>query len=201
MERESFIFYQSFRNATKHLPNDNQKNALVMIVEYGVDWKDPDPKTDPIAYAIFLMAKPQLDKNNQRFINGSNWWKPVKTKKEPKRNQNVTEHEPNVNVNDNENVKELEEFVLRRNSVKDFWVAKKGLPKVRKITSELKRTWQSKRKEYTADEIINSIESYCNYMAWVKPKTPEDTFYKHRFTFSEFLSQRNGLAKYINFIS
>lgn len=69
---------------------------------------------------MFLqMAKPQVDTNNQRYINGSKGGrKPEpklekgevqKTKAEPKRNQTGTKPEPNVNVNDN---------VLKENTLK-----------------------------------------------------------------------------------
>jgi hypothetical protein len=40
-----------------------------MMVEYGIDGIEPKSETDQIAYAMFLMAKPQIDKNNLRFTN------------------------------------------------------------------------------------------------------------------------------------
>lgn len=42
----------------------------MMIVQYGIDGVEPEATKDPIAYAMFLMAKPQLDANNKRFENG-----------------------------------------------------------------------------------------------------------------------------------
>lgn len=107
MERDSFVFYQSFWRWTKHLPKDNQKNALVMMVEYWIDWIEPTPETDPIAYAMFLMAKPQIDKNNQRYISWLSGWRPKKdweNSQKPKDNHTITKPKPNVNDNVNDNV-------------------------------------------------------------------------------------------------
>ena len=124
MERQSFIFYQSFRDAIKTLPPENQKNAMTMIIAYGIDGTPPDPSVDWIAYAIFIMAKPQLDINNKRFVDGHKWgrfwtlWGRPKTQFKPGKSKNnptgVKKDNPkwtpnvnvNVNVNDNENVKE-----------------------------------------------------------------------------------------------
>ncbi len=106
MNRESFSFYQSFRNATKTLPKDNQKNALVMMVEYWIDWIEPNPEIDGIAYAIYLMAKPQIDRNNKRFANGSEWGRPKKdwdNSEKPKPKQTITKPKANTNTNTNTN--------------------------------------------------------------------------------------------------
>jgi len=115
MEREGFVFYQSFRNATKTLPKDNQKNALVMMIEYWIDWTLPDPNSDGIAFAIFQMSKPQIDKNNQRYLSGKLGWKPKdkdQTKRKPKANQTLTKPTPKDKDKDNVKEKEKEWIVL-----------------------------------------------------------------------------------------
>lgn len=207
MERESFVFYQSFRRWTKHLPKDNQKNALVMMVEYWIDWIEPNPETDGIAYAMFLMAKPQIDKNNQRFSNWLDWWRPKKdweNKQKPKDNQKETKHKANDNVNDNvndnnkEKISDFTEFKERWNSVPKFWVANIWLPKTIKDTPTLMTIYNKKRKIYSFDELIHALQNYVDTMIKV-PK--ENTFHTHRFSMIEFLEQKNWLEKYINFSS
>jgi len=113
MQREGFVFYQSFRNATKHLPKPNQEHALVMIVAYGIDWVVPEPDLDPIAYAMFCMARPQIDANNQRFLNWKWGWRPkvenqTITEQEPKYNQDITEVKAKEKEKEKEKVKEKE---------------------------------------------------------------------------------------------
>lgn len=112
MQRDSMVFYRSFHEATRELPPEIYKEAMVALMDYALDGRINEVS----AYAnMFLqMAKPQVDANNQRYINGSKGGrKPEpksekgevqKTKPEPKRNQTGTNPEPNVNVNVNENV-------------------------------------------------------------------------------------------------
>lgn len=117
MQRDSMVFYRSFHEATRELPPEIYKEAMVALMDYALDGRINEVS----AYAnMFLqMAKPQVDTNNQRYINGSKGGrKPEpklekgevqKTKAEPKRNQTGTKPEPNVNVNDN---------VLKENTLK-----------------------------------------------------------------------------------
>lgn len=112
MQRDSMVFYRSFHEATRELPPEIYKEAMVALMDYALDGRINEVS----AYAnMFLqMAKPQVDANNQRYINGSKGGrKPEpksekgevqKTKPEPKRNQTGTKSEPNVNVNVNDNV-------------------------------------------------------------------------------------------------
>nr|DAW38203.1 MAG TPA: hypothetical protein [Caudoviricetes sp.] len=123
--RESIVFYRSFYEAIKELSAEEFRNAVMAIMEYGLN--DSEIDTSGVAKAILIMAKPQIDKNNKRYENGlRGGTKPKQnqnetklesnsnqtrtklepnlnqsgTKAEPKRNQN----EPNDNVNDNDNV-------------------------------------------------------------------------------------------------
>lgn len=130
--RESIVFYRSFYEAIKELPAEEFRNAVVAIMEYGLN--DSEIDTSGVAKAILIMAKPQIDKNNKRYENGLRGGiKPKRnqnetnpepnpnqtvTKAEPKQNQNGTKAEPkrtnpepndNVNDNDNDNVNDIKE--------------------------------------------------------------------------------------------
>lgn len=128
--RESIVFYRSFYEAIKELPAEEFRNAVMAIMEYGLN--DSEIDTSGVAKAILIMAKPQIDKNNKRYENGlrggakpkqnQNEAKPVSdssqtvTKVEPTPNQNGTKAEPkrtnpepNVNDNDNVNVNDIKE--------------------------------------------------------------------------------------------
>lgn len=125
--RESVVFYRSFLEATEELPAEDFKRCVMAILRYGLDGEVPT--TSGIEKTIFIMAKPQIDKNNQRYENGKKGGRPKnqeeteekpndnqsETKVKPKHNQTETEQEPivdfskpnvnvNVNVNENDNV-------------------------------------------------------------------------------------------------
>ena len=106
MQRESMVFYRSFHEATKELPPEIYKEAMVALMDYALDGELK--KVSAYANMFLQMAKPQVDANNQRYINGSKGGRKSEPKtakaEEPKRNQTATKPEPNENVNDNENV-------------------------------------------------------------------------------------------------
>ena len=92
--REGVVFYRSFADAIKSLPEELQLEALWGVIEYGLDGKIPDG--NGVATAIYLMAKPQIDANNKRYENGTKGGRPI-TKAEPKDNQTITKAEPKDN--------------------------------------------------------------------------------------------------------
>ena len=98
---ESFIFYQSFWNAIECLPEANQLHAYQYITRYALHGTNPDPEEDAVAYAIFVMAKPQIDANIDRRKNGGKWGRP------PKENPTVSENAENQKpmVIENEKIK------------------------------------------------------------------------------------------------
>ena len=115
--RESMVFYQSFAKAIKLMPEELQLQALWSIIDYGLDGVEPDPVADAYIKMVFQMAKPQIDSNIKRKINGSSGGrpktigysedKPVVTDSE---NHGLSNEKPNVNENVNENVKRVRRF-------------------------------------------------------------------------------------------
>ena len=92
--RDSVLFYRSFFEAIRTLPDDEQLKAYRYIIEYGLDGNEPEGNT--ASYGMFLMARPQIDANNRRYQNGAKGGRP-ETKPEPNDNQSITKQEPNRN--------------------------------------------------------------------------------------------------------
>ena len=111
MERESFVFYQSFVAWIESLPTDEEKlKAYQYITRYWVYWELPQEKWWA-AYGIFAMAKPQIDANNKKYAYWCKGWRPPKNwdnSQKPKVSNSETygyeTSKPNDNVNDNVNV-------------------------------------------------------------------------------------------------
>ena len=69
MERESFVFYQSFYKALNKLDATTYKKIMNAVCEYGFTGFVSTELTD-IESVIFELIKPQLDANNKRYENG-----------------------------------------------------------------------------------------------------------------------------------
>ena len=71
--RDSFVFYRSFYESIKRLPERAQNALFRAVAEYGLDQVVPDfagiPQ-QPFVEAIFAGIRPQLDANHKRFLNG-----------------------------------------------------------------------------------------------------------------------------------
>ena len=131
MERESFVFYRSFRDAFRALDKDVRLRMYEAIIDYGLDLIEPH--FEGIEKVLWTLIRPQLEANNKRFENGCKGGNPnfkkgqpnpyylkgekngknnIKdnqkiTEKQPKDNQKITERLPNVNENVNENVNDI----------------------------------------------------------------------------------------------
>ena len=111
MARDSFIFYRSFYEAIKEIPEQEQLSVYKAITEYALNQEEIEIKG--ISKAIFTLIKPQLDANYQKYINGTKE-KQKKSKIKAKQEQDESKFEANkkqvesksetnVNVNDNDN--------------------------------------------------------------------------------------------------
>ena len=59
--RDSVLFYRSFYDAMKNIPPEERLKVYDSIMEYGM--YDHKPDLDGVALAIFLLAKPQIDRS------------------------------------------------------------------------------------------------------------------------------------------
>lgn len=98
MARDSFIFYRSFYEAIKEIPEESQLQVYKAISIYALEQEEIE--MTGIAKAIFSLVKPQLDANYKKYENG----KQSKSKTKAKDKQNESKIETNVNDNENVNV-------------------------------------------------------------------------------------------------
>ena len=119
LERDSMVFYKSFLDSVLSIADPGERlNALETILKYGIYGDGEEP--EGIAKAIFLLAKPQIDANNKRYIDGCKGAEYGKLGGRPKKVSNnaeenprgleeetpmgLSEETPNENENVNENV-------------------------------------------------------------------------------------------------
>ena len=155
--KESFVFYRSFYEAIKEIPLEEQGVVYNAIYGYALDGIEPE--LSGIAKAIFLLVKPQIDANNNRYENGKKGGKPKanqnETKTEPKPNQDETETKPNENVNVNVNENDLKENTKRKVFTKP-------------TVEEVKAYCAERKNNVNADKFIDFYES----KGWLIGKNP-----------------------------
>jgi hypothetical protein len=100
--RDSLIFYRSFYEAIKELPEENQLELYNAIFELGLNFQDAD--LTGLSKTVFTLIKPQIEANIKRFINGKQpKVKQEKSKTEAKNKQSISKIKANNNNNVNNN--------------------------------------------------------------------------------------------------
>lgn len=160
IKRESFIFYKSFFDAAKGLPEVERTGFYNAMCEYIFENKSPTMETaSAIVISMFALVKPQLDKNIVRYINGCKGaefgklgGRPQKQEKTPKKPLNNPKETPNVNLNDNSkdniniSMSISEAKIDTTEIIKLFNEICLNLPKVLKITDKRKHLIKSVQK-------------------------------------------------------
>lgn len=115
MEKDSFIFYRSFKEAIDLCPDTAVKLSVYeAIAQYALTEQEPE-LTESYAQLCWKLIKPQLDANWRRYKNGKGGGAPrgnrnaaknnrETTEVQPKNNRSTNDKQANVNDNDNENI-------------------------------------------------------------------------------------------------
>lgn len=167
-ERESFIFYKSFYESLKDVPNEIKLQVYEAICEYSIYGKIRE--LTGISKALFTLILPQLDANAKRYENGKKGGRPKKenqteTETKPKQNQNKTEAKPNVNVNDNVNVNvnDNDIYIASEDKSSTATTAKASKHKYGRFKNVLLKDQelQSLEEEFdNVEELINFLDEY-----------------------------------------
>lgn len=156
--RDSVVFYRSFYDAIKNIPETDQLKAYTAIMEYAMN--DVQPEIDGIALAIFLLVKPQIDANNKRYENGK---KPkVKqdvSKSEASCKQNISKSEANVKENEKENVNVKEKDKTYSCVFEELW---KAYPRKKEKSAAYKAYKATLNKGFSEDELITAVKRYAD---------------------------------------
>lgn len=93
--RESFIFYKTFYDCIKELPEDSGYSLYHAIFEYV--FFGEEPKLSGLEKGIFALMKAQIDANNKKYENGKMGGRPKNE------NQNETNGFEKIHRNKNQN--------------------------------------------------------------------------------------------------
>ena len=88
MKATSFVFYESFRDASRNLDDATRLALYEAIMDYSLYGEEPD-EGNLVAAAMFKLVRPVLDTNAKRRENGRNGGRPANTD-----NQEESKQEP-----------------------------------------------------------------------------------------------------------
>ena len=88
MKATSFVFYESFRDASRNLDDATRLALYEAIMDYSLYGEEPD-EGNIVAAAMFKLVRPVLDTNAKRRENGKNGGRPASTD-----NQEESKQEP-----------------------------------------------------------------------------------------------------------
>ena len=102
--KDSFVFYKSFYDAIKKIPEEYQLELYNAILSYSLEGIEPN-NLSSIAEAMFILIKPNIDSSQKRYEasveNGKKGGRPLKkTQEEPDQNLNETQQKPNQNLDE-----------------------------------------------------------------------------------------------------
>ena len=122
--RNSFIFYKSFYEAIKKIPEEYQLELYNAIFSYSLEGIDPIGLS-PVSEAIFILMKPNIDSSQRKYEasvkNGKKGGRPKKeTQEKPNNNPEKNQKKPKQNLNDNED----EEDNDKGNDIEDDLLSK-----------------------------------------------------------------------------
>lgn len=193
-QRDTFIFYRSFKESMSDLSDADKLIMYEAITDYSLDMKEPELTGFP--KALFSLIRPFLDANTQRWKNGckggapkgnkNNRFSKSTTEVQPKYNQSTTEvqanKDKNVNKDKNKDINKESTIVSKKDELslsspsEEFikfnqWLDK-HCPFVLKVKTQMTEPeYQKLLAKYTKKEICDVLESLNNWKDFPKKRT------------------------------
>lgn len=193
-QRNTFIFYRSFKESMSDLSDADKLIMYEAITDYSLDMKEPELTGFP--KALFSLIRPFLDANTQRWKNGckggapkgnkNNRFSKSTTEVQPEVNQSTTEvqanKDKNVNKDKNKDINKESTIVSKKDELslsspsEEFikfnqWLDK-HCPFVLKVKTQMTEPeYQKLLAKYTKKEICDVLESLNNWKDFPKKRT------------------------------
>lgn len=191
-QRDTFIFYRSFKESMSDLSDADKLIMYEAITDYSLDMKEPELTGFP--KALFSLIRPFLDANTQRWKNGckggaprgnkNNRFSKSTTEVQPEVNQSTTEVQANKdkNVNKDKDINKENTIVSKKDELslsspsEEFikfnqWL-EKHCPFVLKVKTQMTEPeYQKLLAKYTKKEISDVLESLNNWNDFPKKRT------------------------------
>lgn len=159
--RDGFLFLGSFYEAIKDLEDDLRHKCQDAILDYGITGIEPQIE-DPVVNAIFILVKPIIDKNYQRYLNGKKGGR-------PKKNSGDSE-QANEPAPDSKEAKDNSEKLKKTKKEKQPERTAFGVYKNVKLSSEEYQELVISKGEQLTQDAILFLDSYIESLSPQKKK-------------------------------
>ena len=154
--RDSVLFYRSFYDALKNIPDEERLKVYDAIMEYSM--YDNETALEGVAYAVFLLAKPQIDANNKRYENGCKA-KAKQTGSKPEANRKQTGSKPEAKEKEKEKEKVKEKDNTYTCAFEEFWSAYPRKQEKAKAYASYKARLAD---GFSEDELMTAVKRYAD---------------------------------------
>lgn len=103
MDRESFMFYKSYREAGQMIPEEDRLKFYEIIFEYGLTGKEPEDTGNSLIDMALKFIRPLIKANIQNYVNGKKGGAPSESMKGNQNAKKQTENKPKSNPKQTEN--------------------------------------------------------------------------------------------------
>ena len=117
MDRESFMFYKSYRDAGQMIPEEDRLKFYEIIFEYGLTGKEPEDTGNPLIDMALKFIRPLIKANIQNYVNGKKGGAPSESMKGNQNAKKQTENKPKSNQKQTENKGKVNEKVNDKDKV------------------------------------------------------------------------------------
>lgn len=159
MERDGFVFYRSFAEAIEGLSDELRLKCFDALITYGIHGTESD--LEGIPNIIFTMAKPQIDANNKRFMDGKKGGRPKKTDGLENENQWFLENKPKEKEKEKEKdkVKEKEKEDINYQLIADMYNNTcVSFPRLTKLSDSRKKAIKARLNKYSVEDIQKAFD-------------------------------------------
>jgi len=174
MNRDSTIFYRSFYEAIKELPEANQLEIYNAIFEHSLNMVKP--KLSGLSKTIYTLIEPQIEANLKRFIDGKKGAEHGKLggrppKEKPQRNptavfENNPNETPNNNNNNNDNNNEKNNPSLKKKQTPKHLFSESIYINKHKF-KEVLSDWNSDKLKYYYEALITWSNEGNKKIDWI----------------------------------
>lgn len=156
--RNNFVFYTSYYECIKELPEELQGSVYKAIVEYAMEQKEPN--LTGIANGIFKVIKPTLDKSQKQYENGIKGGRP-RREENPSETQTETQTKPNGNPTETESITQQEtQTETQPISNKNLDKNKKNKQESKQEQEDIERKIKKESTVLTDSEIVDYIKAH-----------------------------------------